>query len=74
MSDTFKQGTAVTTSDTVAVQYRGIIAGTTGNIKVDFKNGGTAVVIAVVAGYLYPFTVTKIYATGTTSTGIVGLN
>jgi hypothetical protein len=52
---------------------RGIIAGSTGNISVNMSGSGSAVVIAVVAGQLYPIAVSRILATGTSATGIVAI-
>lgn len=45
-----------------------------GNITVDMYGTGTNVLLpALVAGRMYPIRVSKIYATGTTATGIVSL-
>lgn len=49
-----------------------IYVGGAGNIKVD-DLAGNAVTYAVVAGALLPVLVTRVYLTGTTATGIVGL-
>lgn len=51
---------------------RGFICTTAGTVKVDMVRGGT-VTFTVLAGVLYPFRVKRIYATGTSATGIVAL-
>ena len=50
---------------------RSLLIGAAGNIKVTTA-GGETVTVAVPAGY-NPFAVTRVWATGTTATGIVAL-
>ncbi len=49
-----------------------LLIGTAGILMVDGKEGGTNVALPVLAGY-NPISVSKIYKTGTTATGIVVL-
>ncbi len=49
-----------------------LLIGTGGVLMVDGKDGGTNVALTVPAGY-NPISVSKIYQTGTTATGIVVL-
>ena len=66
---------AITPSDSTALATpsRFLVAGVAGNVKVDTLGGETAVVVYLGLGYHLPLRVTKIYATGTTATGIVSL-
>jgi hypothetical protein len=45
-----------------------------GDVKVDFVDSGTAIVLpGLLVGVVYPFRVKRVYDTGTTATGLVGL-
>lgn len=66
-------GSAITTSDSTAVDFNGIYIGGAGNVKVDLLDGSTVTLTAVIVGTIYPLRVTKVYATGTTATNLVGL-
>jgi hypothetical protein len=53
---------------------RGLYIGGAGNITVDMVGGQTGVLFSnLVAGSVYPLRVSRVYATGTTATGIVAL-
>jgi hypothetical protein len=53
---------------------RAIYVGSAGDIKVDFVDSGSGVVIKnATAGSILPFQVKRVYATGTTATNLVGL-
>lgn len=52
---------------------RAIYVGVTGNLAVIMLDGTTATFIAVPAGALLPLMVSRILATGTTATSIVGI-
>lgn len=69
-----KAATAITPSDTTTYStpiWR-IYVGVTGDVKVDTLGGTGITYKAVPAGvYIYP-NATKIYATGTTATNLVG--
>lgn len=53
---------------------RGIYVGASGNITVDMADGGASVLFSnLMAGVIYPFQVTRVYATGTTATSLVAL-
>ena len=48
--------------------------GVAGDVKVDFRGSGAAVVLpALAAGVVHPFRVSRVYSTDTTATSIVGL-
>ena len=56
------------------IACRALWVGGAGAIKVDFRNGGTAITISgVPAGSLLPFDVSRVYATDTTATAIVAV-
>ena len=65
---------AVTPSDSVPLTIRAsaFVVGANGTVKVNTIYD-TGVTLTCVAGFVYPLTVTKIYSTGTSATGIVGL-
>jgi hypothetical protein len=66
----------ITPSDTTDLENvpRGIMVNATGDVKVDFVDSGTAIVLpGLLVGVVYPFRVTRVYDTGTTATGLVGL-
>lgn len=53
----------------------GLFVGSGGNVKVDFANSGTGIVLASVpTGAFLPIHVTKVYAVGTTAALIVALS
>ncbi len=70
------RASAVTPSDaTVFAQpTRGVYIGGAGNITADFADGGSSVLlVGLMSGVVYPFQLTRVYATGTSATNIVGL-
>lgn len=74
-AENFNNAAAVTPSDTAAVAYDGLWVGGAGNVKVDMAGGQAGVTFnSVPAGTLLKIAVTKVYATGTTATAIVGMN
>jgi hypothetical protein len=52
---------------------RGIYVGASGTLKVDTDNGDTVTFTGIAAGVIHTLRVKKVYATGTSATGIVGL-
>lgn len=72
---TFSRAAAVTPSNTtnLPVSAKAIMVGANGTLKVDLTGVGTGVTIQVIAGYLYPINVKRVYATGTSATGIIAL-
>jgi len=67
---------AITPSDSVDLAFatRAIYVGGNGNLRVDMQDGGAAVTfVGLVAGQVLPLRVSRIYATGTTATNLVGL-
>lgn len=70
-----RHGTAVTTSDTTAVRFKGLYIGGAGDVTVQcVGDAGTVTFKAVPVGTFLPVTVIKVMATGTTATQIVGLS
>jgi hypothetical protein len=63
---------AVTPSDSTAVSFFGFYVGITGDVTVVTAAGSTTTFTAVPAGQIIPVAVSKIKATGTTATDIVG--
>lgn len=61
------------TADIPGLNLRGIMVGAEGAIKATFAGGGTVTITGLTPGQIYPFQVTRILATGTTATGIIGL-
>lgn len=70
-----RNAVAVTPSDSadLANVSRGIIVGVSGNVSVNMSGSGSAVVIAMNAGTIYPLAVSRVRATNTTATGIVAV-
>ena len=76
LSSPIENGYVITPADgaDVATTTRGLIVGVAGDVKVDLKGTGTAVVLpALAAGVVHPFRVSRVYSTDTTATSIVGL-
>ena len=73
MDDVFNDAVAVTPSDTVDQFYDTLYVGGAGAVKVMTSRGNQVTLTAVPAGTRLPLRVRRVYATGTTATGIVGL-
>jgi hypothetical protein len=71
----FKRAIAITPSDSTVLSQpiKGFMVGVTGAVKVNFTEIGTAIVIQAVAGYFYPFSINKVFSTGTSATGIIAV-
>lgn len=65
----------VTPNDAVDLTYpaRAIYIGSGGSLRITNPKGNVRNFTGLVAGVIYPFAATRIHATGTTATGIVGL-
>lgn len=65
---------AITPNDgaDLATTTRGLYIGGTGDIKLTFSGGATVTLTNVAPG-IWPFQAVRVFATGTTATGIVGL-
>lgn len=65
----------ITPADAVVLSRipRGIIAETTGRVRMTLQRGDVAVFFPVVAGTLYPVRPKIIHSTGTTSTTLLGI-
>lgn len=66
---------AITPSDTqpLANTSRILYVGSSGDISVMLASGDTATLTAAQSGVMYPLRVTRVYATGTTATNLLGL-
>jgi fructose-1,6-bisphosphatase len=74
IADSYRGGVAVTPSDsTVLATTRGLYMGGAGNVTVDFADGTSAVLTAVIVGTIYPISIIRVKATGTTATAIVAI-
>jgi hypothetical protein len=60
-------------TDLAEIPTTGLYVGGNGDIKVDMLGGTTTKLVALKAGVVYPFEITRVYATGTTATDIVVL-
>lgn len=65
----------ITPSDinNLAFGVRGLMVTGAGNVRVTTEMGTDIIIPGLVAGVLYPFAVTKVWATSTTATGIMGV-
>jgi hypothetical protein len=69
-------GAAITPSDSVDMTFetRGIYVGVGGDLKVTLAQDGSAVTfIGLSGGIIHPIAASRIWATGTTATSILGL-
>ena len=64
---------AVTPNDAVNLTNftRGLYVGATGDVKVTTLNGNAVTMVGLAAGVWHPIRVSRVWATGTTATGIV---
>ena len=60
-------------TDLAEIPTTGVYIGGDGDIKVDMLDGTATTFVALKAGVVYPFEITRVYATGTTATNIVVL-
>ena len=74
-SDPCERGFAITPNDDENLEAvtRGVYVGASGALKVTLDGGSTITLPAVNAGAIYPLRVRKVFATGTTATGLHGL-
>jgi hypothetical protein len=74
--DFIQSAATVTPSDTVdltASPSHGLYVGVAGDVKAILSDGSNVVFKALSAGIVYPFSVSRVYATGTTATNILAL-
>lgn len=55
----------------ITVAARGFHIDTAGALKVDMSNGTTVTFATLTAGVFYPYSITKIYQTGSTAAGFI---
>ena len=60
-------------NDLATTPTEGLYIGVTGNVKVDMIDGSTITFTALKGGIVYPYQVSRVYATDTTATDIVAL-
>jgi hypothetical protein len=73
-SDSIQDAQALTKSDTTVINTtRSVWVGGTGDITVTMLSGNTALFSSVPAGTWMPIQITKLQATGTTATNVLGL-
>ena len=70
---TYQTGAAIVPSDTALLNIRGIYVGVTGNISLLTYGGNAITLTGVLAGTILPIETSRINATGTTATSLVGL-
>lgn len=75
MSDrSYREAVAITPHDTDDIQQTvAIYVGGIGNLKVDMKGGNAVTFQAVPVGTVLEIRATRVYATGTTATNLLGL-
>ena len=62
------------TSDAGTFVTRALYVGVAGDITADVVGLGTNILFTAVTNGIFPMQVTRVYATGTTATGIVGID
>jgi len=70
---TYGGGKAITTSDTTLQAYSAIYIGGAGNLAVTMESGDVLTFTAPPVGTILPLRVTKVMATNTTATLLIGL-
>lgn len=70
-----RHAVAITPSDSVDLAYntRGIYVGGAGNMVAIMAGGETVTFTGLLAGLLYPLSISRVLATNTTATAIVGV-
>ncbi len=72
-NDPAQDAFAVTPSDTGGISARALYIGVSGDVKIDTAAGSAITFSNAVGGTILPIRATRVYSTGTTATGIVGL-
>jgi hypothetical protein len=70
----YTSAAAITPSDVTVVNFRAFYVGVSGNVTIDPLNGLSNTTLTLVQGRIYPIAITRVYATGTTATNLIGLN
>ena len=65
----------ITPSDGTALvkPTRAVYVGVSGDLRVDSMDGNQVTFVGLAAGMVHPIRCTRVYATGTTATGIIGI-
>lgn len=71
---TFGTGKVLTPSDATLFTFKALYVGGTGNVTLIDMSGTSVLISAVPVGTILPIGGTKVMATGTTATLIVGFN
>ena len=74
---TYEGAASVTLSDTTADPsgpFAGFICGGSGSVAIVMLSGQAVTLAGVQAGIVYTLAITRVKSTGTTATGIIGLN
>lgn len=72
---TYEDAVAITASDSVADPagpFAGFFTGSGGNVKVQTRSGAVTLT-SLPAGVIVPLWVSRIWSTGTTATGVLGM-
>lgn len=65
---------AITPNNTSDIRVtRGLYVGVAGDVKVDMADSSTVTFTGLASGMVHPLAVKRVYATGTTATGIIGV-
>ena len=70
----YTDATAITPDNSGTHEFNSVCATVAGVITVDLVGGSTNVAVPIGAGLPVNYKISRVYATGTTATGIVGLN
>lgn len=69
-----QQAVSVTPNDADLIRpTRGVYVGATGTLKVTMSDGSDVTFNSIAAGVVHPLSVKRVFATGTTATGIVAV-
>lgn len=70
-----QSASSITPNDTTDLTRvtRGIYVGASGTLKVDMADASTVTFTGLAAGMIHPIAAKRVYVTGTSATGIVGV-
>jgi hypothetical protein len=72
----YERAIEITPSDSadLEINVKAIYVGATGTMRVRFHSGHIVTFTALLAGTIYPMHVSRVFATGTDATGLIGLS